>query len=449
MKTFKPFVWLFLLIAFVTSCQKERSFETGNGTPSDGSLQSGTTGDCLGSVVNGVYKKDTALNSTNYVDVVVDVNTPGSFVITTDTINNFYFRATGNFSAAGVDTVRLQGSGKPTAIGTNVFTVTYDSTQCTFSVTTIPGGSGGTAVYTLAGSPGNCIPGTVSGGYNVGTALVNADSVIIQVNVTTAGTWSIVTSTLGGMTFSGSGTFTTTGVQTIKLVGSGTPTAAGNFNFPISAGTSTCSFTIGVSALSNDYYPRTTNSNWSYEFNNDPADTIYRYVIPATKSVSPNTYNIFMENNGSTVDSSGYFRRSGGDYYSYADIGFIFNLNQEVWGEYIFLKDNVASATTWTSNNFSGTFTDPNSNQTYPVLVRIKETIQQKDVPVTVRGVTYQNTIETKEEYEYSFDNGANWTLSDVYSVFDYSRGIGLIKWEAFDTTGSLLTQEITHYQVF
>src|SRR5436190_18636536 len=449
MKTYRPFVWLFLPIAFLISCQKERSFENGGGPPSHGSLQSGTTGDCLGSVVKGVYKKDTVLNAANYVDVVVDVATPGWFVISTDTINNFYFRATGNFSAAGIDTVRLHGSGKPTAAATNVFTVTYDSSSCTFSVTTISGASGGTAVFTLAGSPGSCVPGTVSGGYNVGTALNAGDSVTVQVNVTTPGTWSVATSTIGGMTFTGSGTFTTTGVQTIRLTGSGTPTTAGPFNFPISAGASTCSFTVTVTGLSNDYYPRTTSSNWNYQFNNDPTDTLYRNVISATKSANGNTYNIFMENDGSGADSSGYFRKSGGDYYQYADLGFIFGLDAAVWGEYIFLKDNVASGTSWTSNNFAGTYTDSTTHQTYPVIIRIKETIQQKDVSVTVRGVSYPNTIVIKEEYEYSFDNGANWQTSDVYSVYDYSRGIGLVKWEAFDAMGSILVEELTRHQVF
>ena len=94
-------------------------------------------------------------------------------------------------------------------------------------------------------------------------------------------------------------------------------------------------------------------------------------------------------------------------------------------------------------------YTDSNTHQTYPVLIRIKETIQQKDVSVVVRGVPYANTIEVKEEYEYSFDNGANWTLSDVYSVYDYSRGVGLIKWEAFDAMGSILVEEIKRSQVF
>jgi hypothetical protein len=329
-----------------------------------------------------------------------------------------------------------------------VFTVTYDSSSCTFSVTTLPGG-GGTSAFTLAGSPGNCVPGTVSGGYNVGTALNAGDSVTIQVNVTTPGTWSITTSTLGGMTFSGSGTFITTGVQTIKLIGTGTPTTAGPFNFPVSAGASTCSFTVTVTSLCNDYYPRTTNSNWSYIFDNDPTDTLYRNVISATKSAIGNTYNIFMENDGSGLDSSGYFRKSGGDYYQYIDLGYVFGLDQAVWGEYTFLKDNQASGYSWRSSNFAGTYTDSLTHQTYPVLIRLKETIQQKDVSVVVRGVPYPNTIEIKEEYEYSFDNGANWTLSDVYSVYDYSRCVGLIKWETFDASGSLLLQELRAHQVF
>src|SRR5437762_8341767 len=437
MKTYKPFLWFFLLIAFVMSCQKERSFESGGkGTPSDGSLQSGTTGDCLGSVVKGVYKKDTILSSTNYVDVIVDVNVPGSYVISTDTINNFYFRATGNFQAAGTDTVRLQGIGKPTAAGTNVFTVTYDSTQCTFSVTTLAGG-GGSAVFALAGAPGNCTPGTVSGSYVAGTVLNNSDSVVIQVNGTTVGSYTIVTSTLDGMTFSGTGTFTVTGTQNIKLVGTGTPTSAGTFNVPVSTGTSSCSFTVTVTALSSDYYPRTTNSHWTYQFDNNPTDTLRRYVIAATKSALGNTYNIFMETDGSSTDSSGYFRKtSTGDYYQYLDIGNFFGLDNAVWGEYIFLKDYVPASTTWNSNIFTGTFTD--STGTYPISVRVKETIQQKDVSVTVQGTSYPNTIVVKEEYEYSFDAGNTWILSDVYSLYSFSRGIGMIKLEPVDSMGTV-----------
>src|SRR4030095_5356012 len=451
MKTHKLLLWFFLLAALVMACQKELSFETKNGAPSDGSLQSSITGDCLGSVVNGTYKKDTVLTSANYVEVKVDVVTGGSFVISSDTINGFYFRATGNFCYACGNTVCFKAIGKPLQSGTIFFTVTYDSSQCTFAITTLPGSGGGTAAFTLAGAPNNCTPGTTQGTYTIGTPTSRLNTATIQVNVTTAGTYSITTSAVNGVTFSASGTFASTGTQTVTLAASGTPTNTGSFNVPVTAGSSTCSFSFIV--VPSDYYPRTTNSNWSYEFDDDPRDTILRKVIAQTISALGNTYNIFMETADASMrfDLSGYFRRSGGDYYQYLDLGFVFGLNGEVWGEYIFLKDNVATATSWTSGVFGGTFTyaDSSGTHTVPIKVRVKETIQQKDVSVTVNSVAYPFTIEVKEEYEYSFDAGTTWEVSDVYSIYDYTRGIGLIKWEAFDAMGRILKQEITRSQVF
>jgi hypothetical protein len=243
------------------------------------------------------------------------------------------------------------------------------------------------------------------------------------------------------MTFSGSGSFSATGAQTVILTGSGTPAATGTFPVSVTVGTSTCTFSITVAAI--DYFPRTTNSNWTYEFDNDPVDTLQRNVISATKSALGNTYNIFMQSDASGVDSSGYYRKSGSDYYQYFDIGDLFGLDNSLWGEYIFLKDNVAANTVWRSSNFSGTF----SNN--PILIRVKETIIQKDVSVTVNGTAYPNTIVVKEEYEYSFDAGANWTIADIYSMYYFSRNIGMIKFEPFDTMGSIYLQELTKYQVF
>src|SRR5215831_6608531 len=116
MKTYKPLLG-FLLIAFIFSCQKEKSYEKGAAGTSSGSLQSATTGDCLGNAVSGTYKKDTILNSSNYVDVQVDVSKTGNYVISTDTLNGFYFKAIGTFTATGVTSVRLLGNGKPIAGG--------------------------------------------------------------------------------------------------------------------------------------------------------------------------------------------------------------------------------------------------------------------------------------------------------------------------------------------
>jgi len=284
----------------------------------------------------------------------------------------------------------------------------------------------------------------------VSTPLTASNKVTLQVNVTGIGSYSITTTAVNGITFTGSGSFTATGAQTVVLTGSGTPTATGLVTIPVTAGSSNCSFTLTVVPI--DYYPRTTNSNWSYEFDDDPTDTLLRKVIAPTKSALGNTYNIFMETPDASggFDSSGYFRRSGGDYYQYVDIGFVFGLDNEVWSEYIFLKDNVAAGTTWKSSSYNGSFTyiDSTGTHTVPITVRIKETIQQKDVSVTVNSISYPFTIVVKEEYEYSYDNGITWQLSPVYSIYDYARNIGLLKWEVFNTTQPF-KQEITRSQIF
>jgi len=450
MKALKPLIWLLLLTAFVVSCKKEYSYEKGVFNPSSGSLQSATTGDCLGSVVGGIYKADSSLGDSNYVDVKVDVTKAGSYTIGTDTINGFYFSATGSFTATGANTVRLKGTGKPQTVGSNIFTVTYDSTQCTFSITTLVGG-GGTAVYTLQGAPNNCNPGSTQGTYSAGVATNSSNTATINVDVTTVGTYSIVTTAVNGVTFTASGTFSGPGAQSIILNASGTPAAEGSFTIPVTVGSTTCSFPLTVVTGTIDYFPRTTNSNWSYQFDGDPMDTLFQNVISQTQSALGNTYNVFMYNDGSGADTLGYFRKTSGDYYQYMDVGFFFGLDHDVWGEYIFLKDNVAAGTSWTSGIFSDTYTDTTSGSTVPISVRFKETIQQKDVAVTIQGTTYQNTIVVLEEYEYSFDGGATWSPLPFSSTNYYARNVGLIKLDFVDSSGSggSYLQELTRSEVF
>jgi len=265
------------------------------------------------------------------------------------------------------------------------------------------------------------------------------------------GTYSIVTTAVNGVTFSASGTFSGAGAQAIVLNASGTPTAEGSFTVPVTVGSTTCSFPLTVVSGVIDYFPRTTNSNWSYQFDSNPMDTLFQNVISQTQSAMGNTYNIFMYNDGSGADTLGYFRKASGDYYQYMDVGFFFGLDHDVWGEYIFLKDNVAAGTSWTSGVFTDTYTDTTSGSTVPISVRFKETIQQKDVAVTVQGTTYQNTIVVLEEYEYSFDGGATWTPLPFSSTNSYARNVGLIKLDFVDNSGSANSylQELTRSEVF
>ena len=527
------YVLALALILVTVGCQKEKSFETGS-NPSDGSLQSDVSGDCLPKTVNGTYMVGTALTNSNTISVAVTVNRTGSYTISTDTVNGMYFRATGIFTTTGVNTINLKGNGTPfSAIVTN-FVVSYDSTVCDIQVPVLPAGSGGPATGTV-----NCAGATISGGYAQGVALTASNTVGISVGVTTIGTYSITTDTVNGVWFNAASAFTTTGTTPLTLTGHGTGTATGTFNYTVKFGTSTCTFAVtftgaatgtvncgtatvsgtyqagtalaagntvqiqvnvtgtgaytittdtvngiwfnasgnfttagntpltlnghgtpvaagtftftvkfGAStctfpvtctaALSNDYYPRTANSNWSYEWDNTSTDSLLRFALSATNTSNAfsNTYNIFMENDGSAPpagDSSGYYRKSSGDYFEYfylADAG----LDNVQWVEYTFLKDNVAAGTSWTSTAWT------NSVLGTSLTFRFKDSIESVNISVnqnmSTGTVNYQNVIVVVERIQLQVGH----TFVDATSAFGfvknyYAKGVGLIKSESYDPT--------------
>ena len=106
--------------------------------------------------------------------------------------------------------------------------------------------SGGTAVYSIASSDGSCSIPVVSGNYSTSRGLQANNTIVLQVKVTTIGTYVISTNIANGIQFTTGGNFTTTGLQTITMVGSGIPTGPGTFTFtpPVALG---CGFTITFS----------------------------------------------------------------------------------------------------------------------------------------------------------------------------------------------------------
>jgi len=103
--------------------------------------------------------------------------------------------------------------------------------------------AGGTAVYTLTGAGGNCTAPVINGSYITGTSLQSTNNIQLQVAVTTIGTYVVSTNIANGIQFSGAGNFTVTGLQTIKLIGSGTPLSAGIFPYNPPVGLA-CTFFI-------------------------------------------------------------------------------------------------------------------------------------------------------------------------------------------------------------
>lgn len=209
-----------------------------------GSFQKDGGGNCAPIAVNGIYRVDSVLTSDHYVDVQLTANNIGAFDIKSDTVNGFSFSKSGTVGI-GLNTIRLYASGKPTTAGTSTFTIRFGSSSCRFDITVF-GTTTGAAIYTLGGSPGNCTGFTVGGIYEAGTTVDATNFVNFVVNVTTLGTYNITTNTQNGITFSGSGVFTTTGTQGVTLAASGTPVSEGGFIYMVTVPTGSCSYTIST-----------------------------------------------------------------------------------------------------------------------------------------------------------------------------------------------------------
>ncbi len=258
MKTVKYLAIAMVGLFLFAACQKELSFEQGG--LAAGSLKD-LSGNCLPVTPNGTYSVDSTLTDNNYVVIQVNFSAPGIYNISTDSSNGFSFQGIGSVKDTGLQNIRLTGTGKPAFAQLTNFEVVFDSSVCMFSISVSGDSAGGeTAVYTLAGSPNACSNVNVSGTYQEGAFLTIANEVSIQVNVTTIGSYVISSTPTNGMTFSSYGSFTETGVQTVTLQGLGTPGTAGTTTVPITAGGTSCSFTVTV----NSSTPPDADSAWQF-----------------------------------------------------------------------------------------------------------------------------------------------------------------------------------------
>lgn len=202
----------------------------------------GSPGDCSISSLNGTYIVGQPMTALNTLEMTVNVNAVGTYMINGATINGVSFSSNGTFANPGIQNIILTASGTPAGNGTFTYPVTNLTTTCSFPVTYTT--SITNAGFGLSGSPGICTGATVMGTYTAGTPLTGANKVVINVNVTSPGNYSITTPTVNGVSFSASGTFNLTGQNQVSLTGTGTPAAPGSFNVAVSGGGNTCGFTL-------------------------------------------------------------------------------------------------------------------------------------------------------------------------------------------------------------
>ncbi|QBQ42055.1 hypothetical protein E2P86_13215 [Sphingobacterium psychroaquaticum] len=201
------------------------------------------TMDCGGATVNGSYMHDVTLTTSNTITLPINVTQTGDTEITTTVTDGIVFRS-GPLAIreVGPQNVILYGEGKPTKSGSTTLTLTGT-----------PGGTtqgGGTCqvIVPIDAQPVNytmsCSSIAVQGNYRPNVAMTSSNTMTLTVTPTYVGSWSITTDTQNGVIFKGSGTFATTGAQTVTLVAEGTPLTGGDFSFNLTsnsvAGNTTC-----------------------------------------------------------------------------------------------------------------------------------------------------------------------------------------------------------------
>jgi len=391
----------------------------------------GAPASCAGFTLGpGTYTAGQILVAANTVLTNVNVTGLGTYDLGTDTVNGIYFRASGTFVNYGVQSITLAGTGTPIAAGSFNYKLTNGSTTCTFSITVAPGSGGGSAVYTLGGSPTNCTGVTLAGTYKQGVALTSGNTVKVDVAVTTIGTYSLSIAAVNGVSFSATGSFTTATPQQLTLNGTGTPTASGPFNYTITGpGGTMCTFTITYAAATApanlDYIPQTTGSNWSTKLEGgNPEDTTYMEVSPNSKTFGANSYKIFEIKDMGTPTDSLYFRKvNPGSYYQYIEDDFGL-LDAPYTVDMLVLDSTKNAGYTWDTNLGANT---AGGGAISITSAKIHGEILVKGATETVGTTTYNNVIKVQYTYTALVPLlGGNITV--VTEERWYAKGYGVIK---------------------
>jgi len=185
-----------LSLLVLIGCQKEKSFESGNG----GGMGSGGTsvftlvpagGNCSDAMTTGTFVAGTAVLATDFVIVTVDVTKVGTWSYNTGTVNGLSFSGSGTFTATGNQPIALQASGTPTAAENTTFPLNIGGVSCNFAIIVNPVSGNpapGDPYYkaTIAGV--NYMESvTATNDYEAGFSLGGVDDVIIGASINYSG----------------------------------------------------------------------------------------------------------------------------------------------------------------------------------------------------------------------------------------------------------------------
>jgi hypothetical protein len=396
------------------------------------SLQ-GAPAKCMDDTVVGNYVKGTGLDTSDKVNIQVNVTTAGRYDISTNVVNGYSFSATGIFSATGVQTVTMDAKGMPVKDGTDVFNVTGNTSTCNFEVKVISDA----AAFTLHGTPGKCIDDSVIGTYVKGIFLDTSSKVDITVDVTLAGRYAIATNVVNGYAFKAFGIFAATGVQTVTMYSDGTPLNAGIDVFTVTGGTTTCTFEVNVlgafvTVSNSDLFPLSDSSYWTYDDLFNKGTTIQR-SMEGTSSANGKVYGVMKEADSYGItrqylfrkDTAKYLEYTGEDAYTSA-----FSYTTRVFTDLLFLEEYVQAGTYWESPEFNDVTT---FNQV--LYLKYGYSCQKAGTVVTVNGKAFADVWIIEMRPQVHAINNPWGSTNEIYTYY-YARGVGLIYYKAISNFG-------------
>jgi hypothetical protein len=416
------------------SCQRELSPYL-----SKGYLLKDSNGNCSEVTVNGVYNIMQQLNNSSSIEVDVNITSPGSYSISTDTVNGYFFNATGDISTVGTSRIKLKGSGKPVIADTDHFTIKYDTSFCEVAIPVIDA-TIYNASFTFEGAPDICMHDTVIGSYITNVILDASNSVQINLNVTAVGNYTISTDTINGYYFAASGEFLSRGFQSVLLTASGTPAQNETDVFTVTAVNSYCNFSVNVVAVTNvsgnDYFPLTVNSYWTYDDLVNAGDTIKKTIADST-FINGYWYKVAREDVAFGGPYNFYYHKSNNTYFEYAspnEYTTFFQYKKPVQADIPFLEENLQTGSTWQSPEYIDTTT------TDIFTLRYQFSCLNNDATVTLNNETFAHVYEIKMLPEIKTNNGVYSYTTEEY-LFYYAKGIGLIYLKK--TLGGFTQQEL------
>lgn len=277
-----------------------------------------------------------------------------------------------------------------------------------------------TASGTLLDSAGNCQAIEVYGNYKENVIVTSENFIKANINFTAIGNFRIYSDTVNGYFFNIENYAFTTGIKTITIYGTGKPFLPIDANFTLHFGNSSCNFIVKNNtgfvtqpATSNDYFPTTTASNWTY-FNSSINDTAIVTVLPVDRTISGNTYRQFALNIPLLLaNDTLYYRKDGaGNYYRYYAVG------SGTKTDFVFLKDYATIGASWESPVVTGSLSGN------PTDVKYKFTIVDKNITATIGTFTIDSIITVKEETQY-LESGLFSTKNTF--IYSYAKKVGLV----------------------